>query len=365
MSAGLGSIYKRGGVYWISWYYRGERFRESSKSTRRKDAEALLRKRVGDVGKGRTTGPDPEKVTFEDLAEMIQTDYKVHGRKATRRLRSSLKHLREHLGILRALDITTDRVRTYIGDRQDEGAATATIQKECAALKRMFRLAKQAERLPHIPHVPVPQVRNTRTHFLSREDVERVCSFLSADLAAVVRFALLTGWRKGEVLSLRWGDVDFAVGTVHLKPGTTKNDAGRTFPMRALPELEALLRERLDRTRALERERGEIIPHVFHRDGEPILSMREAWNNAARLAGIPGAWFHDLRRSAVRNLERAGVSRSVAMKLTGHKTESVYRRYAIADEEVLAEGVEKLAKLHGERGRERQTVLPIERSKEA
>ena len=172
-------------------------------------------------------------------------------------------------------------------------------------------------------------------------------------------FASLTGWTKAEILGLRWTDVYFTSGTVHLQPGTTKNDEGRTFPMNALPPLEKLLRDQLELTRTLERETGEIVPWVFSRSGKQIRSMREAWDNACALAGLEGTWFDDLRRTAVRNLEKAGVSRSVAMKLTGHKTESVYRRYAIADQTALEEGVEKLAKLHAGSDLEERTVVPI------
>jgi integrase len=74
--------------------------------------------------------------------------------------------------------------------------------------------------------------------------------------------------------------------------------------------------------------------------------MGNAWKNAVREAGVPGRLFHDLRRTAVRDLERARVPRSVAMRLTGHLTESVFRRYAIVDEADLAEGVAKLAASH-------------------
>ena len=69
--------------------------------------------------------------------------------------------------------------------------------------------------------------------------------------------------------------------------------------------------------------------------------FRRAWTNACRDAGVEGRLFHDLRRTAVRNLERGGVARSVAMKLTGHRTEEVYRRYAIVSEADLREGVRK------------------------
>jgi integrase len=135
---------------------------------------------------------------------------------------------------------------------------------------------------------------------------------------------------------------------------------GRSFPFSALPPLAALLEAQREHTRTVERETGKIVRYVFHRRGERIGSIREAWNGACRRAGVPDAIFHDLRRTAVRRLERAGVPRSVAMKLTGHKTEAVYRRYAIADHAALHEGVGKLAKLF-ERPPEPATVVSIAR----
>lgn len=128
---------------------------------------------------------------------------------------------------------------------------------------------------------------------------------------------------------------------VRLDPGTTKNDEGRTFPFGTSPELVELLAELRRATSATERETGTIIPWVFHRRGRPIRCFRASWRKACGEAGCPGRLVHDLRRSAVREMERAGVPRSVAMKLTGHKTESVYRRYAIVSEADLAEGVSK------------------------
>src|SRR2546426_7988376 len=107
--------------------------------------------------------------------------------------------------------------------------------------------------------------------------------------------------------------------------------------------LRALLERRLEHTRRCERAQGRIIPWVFRRSGRPIKSMAKAWRAACRKAGAPGRLLHDQRRTAVRNLERAGVPRAVAMKMTGHKTESVYRRDAIVVEADLREGGGKLA----------------------
>jgi integrase len=128
---------------------------------------------------------------------------------------------------------------------------------------------------------------------------------------------------------------------VRLEPGTTKNQEGRAFPI--TPALRAILDRRQELTRRCERAQARIIPLIFHRSGRPIESFRRSWKKACEKAGLPGLLFHDLRRSAVRNLERATVPRSVAMKLTGHKTESIYRRYAIVAETDLRDAGIKLA----------------------
>ncbi len=145
-----------------------------------------------------------------------------------------------------------------------------------------------------------------------------------------------------------------------MEPGSTKNDEGRVFPFSALPTLADLLRCQWDRTMELQMQRGSVVPWVFHRNGQRVRDFRRAWENACTLAGVPGRILHDFRRTAVRNLERAGVSRSVAMKLVGHKTEAIYRRYAIVCEADLSEGVKKLATLAaGNVGGQMAKVVPL------
>lgn len=350
MSDGTGRIYKRGETWWIDYSFRGKRHRESSGSTRKGDATKLLRRRMSEMGRGQLVGPDAEKLTFEDMARMIEDDYEVQRRRSTKQLRSTIKRLRRFFGDDMALAITTDRMKSYAATRQKEGYAPGTIRKDLAALKRMFNLAVEAERLPYRPHVPAIRVDDARENFLTMAEVDAIAQEIGPDLAALVRFAALTGWRRTECRTLQWRQVDFEARTVRLVASRSKNAEARTFPFATYPPLEELLRGQQQRTRDVERRRGRIVPHVFHRDGEPVKSFRDAWNNAAEAAGCPGAWFHDMRRTAVVNLERAGVPRSVAMKLTGHKTESVYKRYAIADLAALEEGVTKLARLHESRG---------------
>ena len=145
----------------------------------------------------------------------------------------------------------------------------------------------------------------------------------------LLRFAYVTGWRiPSEVQTLQWRQVDFEAGEVRLNPGTTKNQQGRTFSM-VHDELRELLHHQRTVTDRLQHTTGTICPWVFHRNGQAIKSFRSTWKKACLQAGYLGRIPHDLRRTAVRNLVRAGVSESIAMTMTGHLTRSVFDRYDI------------------------------------
>jgi integrase len=163
---------------------------------------------------------------------------------------------------------------------------------------------------------------------------------VAGPLANVVRFAFATGWRTAsEILPLEWRNVDWAGRCVRLDAHTTKNGEARSFPFTT--DIETILEAQLEQHEQL-KAKGTICPFVFHRKGERIRYFRAAWENACNAAGCPGALVHDMRRSAVRTFERAGVPRSVAMSIVGHKTESIYRRYAIVDEAMQREAATRL-----------------------
>src|SRR5437660_7241492 len=192
--------------------------------------------------------------------------------------------------------------------------------------------------------------RNVRTGFFEREQIERVLDHLPPPVRPVVRFAYITGWRiPSEVLPLQWRHIDFEAGVVRLDPHTTKNDEGRTFPFTdALSQLLEAQKAEHERLRS----DGVLCPWVFHRTGKtvkgkPIVRFTKAWRKACERAGCPGRIPHDLRRTAVRNLVRAGIPERVAMQMTGHKTRSVFERYNIVSECDLVEAAKKLNQLHG------------------
>ena len=123
------------------------------------------------------------------------------------------------------------------------------------------------------------------------------------------------------MLPLEWGQGDFGASEVRLDPGKTKNGEGRTFPMTR--ELRELLDRQRTMTENLQRQLKVVCPRVFHRSGRPIKSFRVAFRTACAAAGCPGRVLHDFRRTAVRNLVRAGIPERVAMRMTGHETRSV------------------------------------------
>ena len=230
------------------------------------------------------------------------------------------------------------------------GASNAEINRELALLKRMFTLAIQGGTLLYRPHIPMLREDNVRVGFFEREQFESTLANLPAEIQPIIEFAYITGWRiASEVLPLEWRRVDFAGGEVRLDPGTTKNRDGRVFPMTR--ELRRVLETQHAEHLRL-KQAGVIVPWVFYRmvaegrGGEkkpqPIVRFNKAWKAACLKAGCPGRIPHDLRRTAIRNLVRAGVPERVAMKMTGHKTPSVFQRYNIVSDGDLREAARKL-----------------------
>jgi integrase len=166
---------------------------------------------------------------------------------------------------------------------------------------------------------------------------------LPEDLQIPVRVAAPTGWRmRSELLTRQWRHVDLKAGWLRLEPGEGKTREGRQFPLTT--ELRELLESQRARTAELEGRLGMVIPWVFHRNGAPTRRFHKEWVEACKAAGLPGRLVHDLRRTAARNMERDGVPRGAATRMVGHKTESIYRRYAIVDEAMLKEAATKMAR---------------------
>lgn len=159
------------------------------------------------------------------------------------------------------------------------------------------------------------------------------CKYLPAPYQDVLDFVYYSGWRKHEILDLTWDEIDREGGVIRLSPRRSKTQLGRVLP------ISQVLRDVLDR-RVPKRRKGS--PLVFHRDDVTVREWRRAWPDAFRAAKLPKRLLHDCRRTAARNLIRAGVPERAAMMLPGHKTRAIFDRYNIVNEQELLTSGEQL-----------------------
>lgn len=355
-------IYRRGQVWWMNFVYQGKPYRRSTQTPDRKLAKRIFDKVKGEIAEGKLSEIYFEKVVkFEDLAEDFLTDYRINGRDTLKKAEKSVEYLRSSFGDMRAADITTDKIKTYIKDRMDQGLSNASINRQLAALKRMFNLATECTppKVTLVPHIPMLKESNVRKGFFEHVEYLAVKDVLPDYLKSIVTFGYFSGWRISEILGLTWDRVDLKEGKVWLDPGETKNEEGRTF---------YLTRELIAEMKVLHRERRLGCPYVFHRDGKPIKGFRKAWASACievglcqvrkdkkgnpvviknkkgveKVVNIPTKIFHDFRRTAIRDMVRSGISEKVAMTISGHKSRNVFERYNIVSDQDLREAALKI-----------------------
>ena len=337
------------GPWWIKYQVGGRPQCVTTGSEKKEDAKRLLKLREGDVEKGVPMTAQVNRITFEDAAADLLNDYHTNKRRSLRVVELRLtKHLAPFFGRRRLLTISTVDVRAFTARRQAAGASNAAINRELIILKRMCSLAMQAGTLMVRPYIPLLKEANIRTGFFEREQFECVQRHLPAHLRGIVAFAYSTGWRTpSEILPLEWRGVDLKTGEVRLDPGITKNGEARTFPLTR--ELRRVLEDQQTMAEELKRERGLIARYVFcYTDGKKAgqriteSGFNKGWRKARLAAGCPGRIPHDFRRTAVRNLVRAGVPERVAMQLTGHKTRAIFERYNITSPTDLREAAQRL-----------------------
>lgn len=326
----MGTIYKRANTYWLKYYRNGKPYYESSQSSKETDAKRLLAKRQGEISEGKLPGVYFDRVKFDELAEDLLRDYRINQKKSLVRVTQSVEHLKEYFEGFKVTQITTPRIEGYIEIRQDEEAANATINRELSALKRMLNMgARQTPpKVDRAPFIPMLKENNIRKGFFEHGDYLALKDALPDYLKGFVTFAYKTGWRVSEIENLTWGQVDRNQGIVRLEPGEAKNDEGRTV------YLDEELKEVFNRQWEARKKSEKLIPYVFPgKDGKDrIKDFRGAWDKACEDAGIGKRLFHDFRRTAIRNMIRAGIPEKVAMMVSGHKTRSVFDRYNIVND---------------------------------
>jgi Phage integrase, N-terminal SAM-like domain len=248
----MGQIRKRGGVYWIRYYRNGRRFEESARTDKWETARDLLRTKEGAIANGAAMTSKIGRLRFEDAAADLETDYSINNRSSLDHIQRHVKRLTAYFGGHRMTDITGADVRRYIALRQKDGMKNSSINRELAALGRMFTLAVDAGKLLAKPKIPMLQENNVRRGFFETAQFLDVREGLTPMLQDLATLAFYTGWRRGELIGeartireratrgewkkrpLEWSRVDRHACVIRLDVGTTKNKDGREFHYGAL-----------------------------------------------------------------------------------------------------------------------------------
>jgi integrase len=360
-------VFLRGRRWWISYSGPradgswGELF-ESSGSEDQQDAVRLRKKRVRQVENHREglkkfhQPTEAGRVTVGGLLDNLLADYETRRLKSIRQVRVHLAHVRAALGSLKAAAVDRSTVEHYIADRRTttkklpQGAADGSIDREVEILRRAFNLAKESGGLAYVPSFPPRLVRgaaNARQGFVERADFEKLIAELPSEvLRDLATWAYATGMRRGEILALTWEGYDRETKTLRLHARNAKTGKGRMIPLSGYPAAAAVIERRL-------RARRFDCALIFHSEGHHVGDFSTTWLRACKRAGVEFT-FHDLRRTAIRNMIRAGIDRTVAKRISGHETDSVFERYNITSEADLEDAMRKRA--------EYEAKLPTESS---
>ena len=347
---GQGRVFRPPGTrfWWIAFWRPGVgEVRESSKSEKQRDAVDLLTQRLQEIKDG--TYVVDRKLTVSDLLVDVTTHYTNNGFRSLPSLAGYVAALTDDktgIGATPAAQLTTRRIQRLVDDWKAEGVKPASINRRLAALRRAYQLAKDADppRVQRVPRMPMQdESGNVRSGFFDRATFLRVLDAIPADgLADFVEWAFWTGMRRGEMAKLTWSDFDRETWWLILPGRITKNGEPKGIPV-CTDEMRAIIGRRL-----AAHEKYPACDRIFFRvDADAAVSVGtfdKAWKTACRKAGCEGRLFHDLRRTGVRNLIRAGVPRAIAMQVSGHKTESVFERYNIVAPNELEEALHKLSR---------------------
>jgi integrase len=344
---GTGGLLKlKGCRFWYAQIYSadGQPKRISTRTEVKQEAQQVLRNLLVDKDRGIAFAGDVKKIHYEDLRAALITNYIERGNRSL----ETVKDGSETIWGLKAVDtffagysvtqITTDEARKFAQSLLKAGNANGTANRSLALLRRMLSIALEDGKIQFRPKIRLLKAGPARKGFLALEKFDELLGLLPANLKPLITFLYYCGVRVGEALQIEWSQVDLEGGLIRLEGEQTKNSDARTVP---LPNVLIRILEQSE----------ERTGHVF--DGT---NLRKEWQRACAACGLgtltevegkrdpryAGLIVHDLRRSAIRNLMKAGVNEKVAMAISGHKTRSVFDRYHIVDTEDVVEAMRRV-----------------------
>lgn len=353
---GTGGLIKiKGCRYWYAQIYdkNGKQRRLSTRTEVKQRAQSFLRNLLVDKERDVFFVGDLKKVRYGDLRAALLQNYTERGNRSLQILSNGdetiwgLKALDEffqykpkHPG-LPVTRMTTDAAREFARKRQSEGVENATINNSLKCLRRMLNIAREDGKISTVPVIRMLKPSPPRKGFLLREQFETLLAKLPDRLRPLITFLYYCGVRLGEAKQIQWSQVDLSAALIRLEDEQTKTGEARTVP---LPDVLVKMLERM------EPKEGTVFCTT---------NLAKEWHKACAAVGLgklekvegkkfkrySGLIVHDLRRSAIKNLMKAGVSEKVAMAISGHKTRTVFDRYHIVDSADVVEAMRKVENL--------------------
>ncbi len=276
-------------------------------------------------------------LTFSEAADAF-LDFSRSRKKSFHRDGQLVVHLKEFFGDRLLESLTLDQVEKYCVFRRSRKLKAgrelkgATLNREIACLKTIIRRAVLNRQIDRNPLEGLKLFKETpRSRTLTPDEYTRLISQCTSHLKPIVQLAYVTAMRKGEILHLRWDQVDFQNKVIVLEAESTKTQEKREIPLND---------ELLEILHRIPRSLG--CKFVFTFKNKLIGNIRKSFVGACVRAGIKDFRFHDLRHCAVTNLRKAGVPDNVIMSISGHKTTAMFRRYDSVDRDDRHLALERL-----------------------
>ena len=356
---GSGSVFKRGKKYWIAYYDNGILIREPV-SFDKEIAEKALKTRQADIIRKRFHLPKTEKTGFEEMGKRYLVWSKAN-KTSWIRDACSLKNLIAFFGEYRLNQISPFLIEKYKQERKDtvrvskkrkikKHPSNAAINRELALLKHLFSLAIK---WGFADTNPVKEVKflkeETKERILSADEIYLLLQESNEILRPIIITALNTGMRLGEILSLKWNQVNFDADFIQV-------EHSKSGKMRKIP-MNSLLIKTLQNVKRNDRE------YVFMRNGTTIKSIRTSWEKALKRAGIQHCRFHDLRHTFATYALYYGADLVSIRDILGHSDIRMTSRYAHSSEDMKKKAVEPLADLvsHEPETREHSQIIHKEK----
>jgi integrase len=325
------SIFKRGNTWWAYVWQNGERHAKSTGTSNRRKAEAIERQLRDELNDMRQRLPqlDPE-ITFGALAAHFIAAGAAHPHALDR-----LNHLLPFFSEMPVKDISTAAVRRYRQERHRERTLKeATVNRDLSVLRRVLYWGVEEGYLSANPvgRLRMERERRTKRPVMSVREERLLLAASPEHLRRILRCALDTGMRRGEILSQHWEDIDFDNRLLYVSHSKTPEGEAREIP------LTTSLYESLQLYR---RAQGP----VFTYEGSPIKIVKTTWASSLRRAGLRHFRFHDLRHTANTRMMLAGVLQEVRREILGHtsqRSRDVNDRYTQIELPEKREAIRKL-----------------------